>query len=105
MTKTHRSASYCHLDKTSIWLGSLAPVCTYVCRTFWSPGYNYILSLTSRNMHAVNSTDIIMTWNILCANPVDPTLWNLGYSPSQYYGTVRCLEICESASLDSFNVI
>jgi hypothetical protein len=37
-------------------------------------------------MHAVNSTDIVMTWSVLCANPVKPEQWNLSYNASQYYG-------------------
>jgi len=40
-------------------------------------------------MHAVNSTDIVMTWMILCANPVVPTQWNLSYNASHYYGKRR----------------
>ena len=55
-------------------------------RKFTSPGYTYNLILTSRNMHAVNSTDIVIIWSILCANPVKPEHWSLGYSPNQYYG-------------------
>ena len=57
-------------------------------RKFTIPGYVYNLTLVSFNMHDVTAPNIIMRWQILCANPVVPTDWELDYNKSIHFGDI-----------------
>ena len=57
-------------------------------RKFKMPGHTYTLTMTAFNMHDVRAENMVMKWQVLCANPVVPEDWFLDYPPYHYEGKV-----------------
>ena len=56
------------------------PTELYMSKIFSPPGKLFVLTLTATNLHT-KEDESILTWNIMCAMPINPPDWTLEFSP------------------------
>ena len=61
------------------------PTELYMSKIFSTPGKLFVLTLTATNLHT-KEDESILTWNIMCATPIDPPDWTLEFPPHKRPG-------------------